>query len=131
MLDRGHEGALQRTIFGPARKQLEDPGVVEFGFALRPWGNRQLFPLHAGVEDFEDIVEGFMIADLALGPALGQGQMGQDKFCELRGAQLHGNSGGIGWSRSLRLGLRHVVTSCDDPRENCSTSCLYRTLSIL
>jgi hypothetical protein len=38
MVDGGHESALQRTILGPAPKQLEDPDVVEFGFALWPLG---------------------------------------------------------------------------------------------
>src|ERR1700730_11708820 len=130
MFDRGHEGALQRAILRPARKEFEDPRVVEFRVAIASLGDRQFLPLHAGVEHSEDRVEGLMIADLALGPASRQGQMGQDKLCELFCAHLYGNSGGIGLGRRLRVNSCHVITSCDDPRENRSTSYPYRTLAI-
>jgi hypothetical protein len=50
-----------------------------------------LKPMHGGVEDFKNIVEGLVIADLALWAPLGQGQMGYEKFGELLGTQLHGN----------------------------------------
>lgn len=83
MLDRGDEGLFERTIIRPPGKEFEDAGVVNFRCAIWPFGNRQFFPLHAGVEHFEDVVEGAVITDLALRSAFGQREIWQDKFVEL------------------------------------------------
>ncbi|MBI3427455.1 MAG: hypothetical protein HY011_31400 [Acidobacteria bacterium] len=91
MLDGGDEGFFQRAIIGPMCKDLEDARVVEFRFALRVFLNRQLFPLHPGVKNFEDVVENFVIPDLACRPPLWQREMRQDKLFELGLAQLDGN----------------------------------------
>ena len=76
------------------------------------------------------VVEGFVIADLALRPALRQREVRQDKFYELFCAHLYGNSGGTGRDSRLRVTSCHVLMSCDDPRENRSTFYPYRTLAI-
>jgi hypothetical protein len=54
MFNRGTEGVFERAILRPAGKELEDTGVVNFRFARWSLINRQFFPLHPGVEHFEN-----------------------------------------------------------------------------
>ena len=57
---------------------------------------RQTLPLHAGVEHPQDEVEDTVITEFAPGPTSGHGEVGQDKFAELRFRQLDGNRRGGG-----------------------------------
>lgn len=56
----------------------------------------QTLPLHAGIEHPQDEVEDVVIAEFALGPTLGHGEVGQDKFGELRFRELNRNGRGRG-----------------------------------
>jgi len=79
MFDRSNEGALQRTIFGPARKEFKDPGVVECRLCLLPWAIGNSFHCMR-VRGLEDVVEGVVRADLALRPRVRQREVREDKF---------------------------------------------------
>ena len=92
-----------RPILGPAGKELEDARVVQFRVARGILVDGQRLPLHARVEDLEDIIKGVVIADLALRSPFGQGQMGQDKCGKLWGAKLHRNGSKIRLGRRVAL----------------------------
>ena len=60
---------------------IENIGLI---ILKRPLRDRQTLPWHAGVEDPQDEVEDAVIAEFALGATPGHGEVGQDKFGELR-----------------------------------------------
>ncbi len=64
---------------------------MDFGLTGRIFSEWELFPLHAGVQHAEDVVEHSMITDLAAWPAFRERQVGQDEFVKLLGGQLHRN----------------------------------------
>ena len=73
---------------------------MDFGFAVAVFGHGQTFPLHASVEDPQNQIEEVMVAEFAPGPTPGHGEVGQDKWVELRFRQLHRNRRGnglLGW----------------------------------
>ena len=72
VLNRGDKALFERALRTPAGKELENTRVVDFRSAIRVFVNRQFFPLHPGVEHFENVVEGFVITQLALQTTLGQ-----------------------------------------------------------
>jgi hypothetical protein len=81
---------------GPFGKDFVDRGVVDFGFAALVFGHGQALPLHTGVEHPQDEVEDAVIAEFALGPTSGDGEVRQDKLIELDFRQLHGNGRSCG-----------------------------------
>ena len=64
--------------------------------SVRCFRYRQTLPLHAGVEHPQDQIEDTVIAQFTLGPTPRHGEVGQDKFDELRFRQLYGNGGNRG-----------------------------------
>ena len=75
MRHTGHEGMLQRTIIGPTSKDFVDGGVRDGMGAIRRFRYGQTLPLHAGVEDPQEEVEGVVIAEFALGPTFGHAEV--------------------------------------------------------
>ena len=69
--NRGLKERLIRAIFGPAIVPFVDVGVMEFialGF--------ELIPLHAGMQDIQNVVKDFVEREFGLWPCFGSLQMG-------------------------------------------------------
>ena len=60
-------------------------------FAVGIWRHGQALPLHSGVEDPQDEIEDAIIAQFALGTALGHREVRQDKCLELGFRELDRN----------------------------------------
>ena len=68
--NRGMKECLIRAIFGPSIVPFVDVGVMEFialGFAL--------IPLHAGMQDIQNVVKDFVEREFWLWPCFGSFQM--------------------------------------------------------
>jgi hypothetical protein len=130
VLNRGDKGLFERAIRTPAGKELENTRVVDFRSAIRVFVNRHFFPLHPGVEHFENGVEGLVITQLAVRTTLGQREMRSDKLFKLGRTQLHGNYVVIGHGDTFGLFTQHLVSSSDKDSDLCLNPYHYRTLSI-
>src|SRR5712691_5739204 len=84
----GHECLPERPIIGPFGKDFVDGRVVNGRFPSGVCWHRQALPLHPCVEHPQDAVKDAMIAQFALWPALGHGEVRQDKCLELRCGEL-------------------------------------------
>ena len=67
----GYERLPERPIIGPSGKDFVDGRIVDGRLALGIVRHGQTLPLHAGVEDPQDEIEDAIIAQFALGTALG------------------------------------------------------------
>ena len=114
MLDRSDESFFQRAVIGPTRKEFVDDGVVNFRLAVRRFVNWPVLPLRPVVKDFQDVVESFVITDLAGRPPLRQRQVRPDKLRELRLAQPHGNHVVNGLFLFFRCSFQVCFMSYDD-----------------
>src|SRR5437016_1035368 len=81
----------ERPIIGPSGKDFVDGRIVDGRLALGILRHGQALPLHSGVEDPQDEIEDAIIAQFALGTALGHREVRQDKCLELRFGELDGN----------------------------------------
>ena len=75
MRHTGHERLPERPIIGPFSKDFVDGRVVNGWFPNGVCWHRQALPLHPRVEHPQDEVKDAMIAQFALGPALGHGEV--------------------------------------------------------
>lgn len=96
MPDTGDKGIFDGAVLGPFGQGFVDGGIVDFGLSVLVFEHRPTLPLHAGVEPPPDEVEEAMIAEFALGTALGHREVGQDKWIELSFGEVHGNRRGSG-----------------------------------
>src|SRR5262245_5642411 len=87
----GDKRLPQRPIIGPSGKDFVDGRVVNRWFVLGVLRYGQTLPLHPGVEHPEDEVKDPVIAQFALGTALGHREVRQDKCLELRFRELDRN----------------------------------------
>ena len=62
-------------VISPLGKDFVDGGIVDFSFALAVFGHGQTLPLHAGIEEPQNEVKDLVIAEFALGAALGHGEV--------------------------------------------------------
>src|SRR5215510_3113974 len=62
--------------------------------AVGVFGHGSALPLHARLQDPYNEVEDAMVAEFAPGSTLGHGEVREDKLCELRFGELHGNRRG-------------------------------------
>jgi len=67
----GHERLPERPIIGPSGKDFVDSRIVNGRLALGVVRHGQTLPLHPGVEHPQDEVKDAVIAQFALGTALG------------------------------------------------------------
>src|SRR5262250_3174938 len=84
----GYKCLPERAIIGPFRKDFVDSRVVDGWVALGVRRHGQTLPLHAGVEHTQNEVKDPVIAQFALGTALGHREVRQDKCLELRFGEL-------------------------------------------
>jgi len=87
----GYERLPERPIIGPSGKDFVDGRIVDGRLALGIVRHGQTLPLHAGVEDPQDEIEDAIIAQFALGTALGHREVRQDKCLELGFRELDRN----------------------------------------
>src|SRR4029434_10045547 len=78
-------------LFITAQKDFVDGRVMDDRVTLGVCRHGQTLPLHPGVEEPQDEVKGPIIAQFALRPALGHGEVRQDKCGELRFGELDRN----------------------------------------
>ena len=106
----GHKRLPQRPIIGPFGKDFVDGRIVNGRLALGVLRHGQRLPLHSGVKHPQDEVEDAVIAQFALGTALGHGEVRQDKCGELGFGQLHRNRRRC---RLLYRGAQQASASCE------------------
>src|SRR5262249_37903418 len=93
----GYKRLPERPIIGPSGKDFVDRRIVNGRLALGVVRHGQTLPLHPGVEHPQNEVKDAVIAQFALGTALGHREVRQDKCLELGFRKLDGN-----WRRCRR-----------------------------
>jgi hypothetical protein len=86
-----HKRLPERAIIRPSGKDFVDGRIVDGRLALGVVRHGQTLPLHPGVEDPQDEVKDPLIAQFALGTALGHREVWQDKCLELGFRELDRN----------------------------------------
>jgi len=84
----GAEGLRKGAVVGPPGEDCVDGRVMDGRLAVGVFGHGQTLPWHARVAHPYDEVEEAMIAEFALGSALGHGEVREDKFMETRLLQV-------------------------------------------
>jgi len=77
------EYGLEAALSFKAPKGAIDAGVVDFWQPILAILDREIFPLTADVQQFQNIVENCVQRELRFGTATPLGQVGQDKFLKL------------------------------------------------
>ena len=92
----GHKRLPERPIIGPSGKDFVHGRVVNRWFALGVVRHGQTLPLHPGVEHPHDEVKDAVIAQFALGTALGHREVRQDK-CLVTGCKFSSEHTLLAW----------------------------------
>src|SRR4029450_5469342 len=86
-----HKCLPQRAIIGPSRKDFVHGRIVNGRCPMSVCRHGQALPLHSGVEHPQNEIKDPVIAQFALGTALGHREVRQDKCLELRCGELDRN----------------------------------------
>src|ERR1700712_660092 len=97
---RASENGVHAAVVHPSPPDAVNARVVCFRLALAIFVDRQLLPLTPQIQDFQNVVEDLIKAQLRRRTAATDREMRQGKLLELRERQLR-------WDRLPALRLRH------------------------